>query len=536
MNRFNARAGVPAWRGRYCAALHACGAWLLLTCGAALAQPAGWSYAYPVSATEHSGAALTDYQLRMTVDTASMIAAGYLNADGSDLRFASDLQGSTLLPYYIESGINTNATVVWVKLGALPASGTIGFWMFSGNPAALGASTVTVFNYSNPGSNSATNQVGGANTGGVGNSQRGFRFSVSEDILLTQFGKNEPSGTTRYVTLFDFATQAIIAQGQVSGPAAQYDYAPLAQPVWLVPGQQYLIEMYQDTADGYYFGAPPQTSAPVTYYDMRYCNGFTQNTFPTNSLGGMHYGYVDFEFRTRQHVSPEPTFAIGPAPTSTATNSDNASVAYQTPVTFTATVSGVFGAATGSVSFYDTDGMTPLCAAPSALSATDPATATCVTSTLSTGTHQVSARYSGDALNAVSVSGLYAQEVVRASTASTMSTVCSQTFVGGQPFTMTATVAGVDPTGDVSFMFDMSGTPLCSNVTLVGGSATCTTSALDTTGGDAQDPHVLYAIYSGDGNYLPSSNSTTLAVVALNSGDVVFRSGFEDIPAGCPLQ
>lgn len=537
MNSFVHRIGVHAdTRGhRLHALLGTIALWLLLACTAAIAQPAGWSYDYPISVTENSGATLNGYQLRLTLDTASLIAAGYLNADGSDLRFGNDQQGTTLFDYYLESGINTAATVVWVRLPTLPASSSIGIWMYTGNPAAVSASTLNVFDYTDLATNSATNQVFSGGAGGVGNSQRGFRFSPNEDVLVTQFGKAEPTGTTRYVTLFNFSTQVILAQIQVGGPAGAYSYAPLSQPFWLATGTQYVLELYQDVSDGYYFGTSSQINPRLTYFDMRYCNSCTQNTFPTNTLSNYHYGYPDFEFRTRQHATPGPTYAFGPGATTTATISSNASVQYLQPVTFTATVDGLFGPPTGTVSFYDTDGMTLICPAPSNLSATDPPTATCVSSALPAGMHQVTAHYSGDAVNAASISGPYAQEITRADTSSTMSTACSTTFVGGQPFTVSATVAGPNPTGDVSFLVDMN-VALCSNVVLVAGSASCTTSALDVIGGDPEDVHSLYASYSGDSNYAPSTVSTMLQVTALNAGDVVFRSGFEDIPAGCPLQ
>src|SRR4029079_13788293 len=128
---------------------------------------------------------------------------------------ATDQAGTNPLNYYLDSGIKTASTVVWVKLGTLPASSSIGIFMFIVNPSATSASTLNVFDYTDPLNNSATNQVNSGGPGGVGNSQRGFRCSPNEDILVTDFGKDEPTGTTRYVTLFDFTTQAIVAQTQV---------------------------------------------------------------------------------------------------------------------------------------------------------------------------------------------------------------------------------------------------------------------------------------------------------------------------------
>jgi len=510
----------------------ACGGLLLLLMLAPLAwsQPVGWSTALPITVTENSGAALNGYQLKLSVDTQSLITAGNMNADGSDLRFGADEQGNTLLNYWIESGINTASTTIWVRLGALPASSSVGIWMFTGNPGAVSASSLLgTFDFTSQYANSATNQVSGGGAGGVTNSQRGFRFSTSQDILVFQFGKNEPTGSTRYVTLFDFNTQAILTQTQVSGPAGLYNYADLPQPVWLTPGNQYLLEMYQGATDGYYFGAAPQMNPLLTYYDMRYCNGCTQNTFPTNSLGGMHYGYSDFEFVTHQQVSPAPTYAVGPGGTATGVISDNPAPTSGQAVTFTATVDGLFNP-TGTVSFYDTDGVTPItgCTNPAPLDASDPPIAICNTTGLSAGPHSIYAVYSGDSNNLLSISAPLAQDVIAVST-TVLGSACLLEFVGGQPFTMDATVSGFNPTGEVTFTLD--GNAVCSNVTLSGGAASCTVNNVDAN----PSSHTLSAMYTGDtGNTASASN--TLQLDMLDPLDVLFRNNFEYLPPNCPIE
>ena len=61
---------------------------------AAGATPPGWSTAVPVTIIEESGVDLADYQVRLVVDTASLIGAGEMKPDASDLRFATDFEGS----------------------------------------------------------------------------------------------------------------------------------------------------------------------------------------------------------------------------------------------------------------------------------------------------------------------------------------------------------------------------------------------------------------------------------------------------------
>ncbi len=181
--------------------------------------------------------------------------------------------------------------------------------MLYGNATATAASTLNTFN----GPYSATDQVASGASGGATNSQRGFRFSPNHNIIISQFGKREPNGSTRYVTIFDFNTQAIVQQTQVAGPAATYSYSNLSSPIWLNKNQQYLLQLYQGSTDGYYFGASSQINSNLTYYDMKYCNSCTQNTFPTSTLNNYHYGYPDFQFYTcdTNNITTAPTVVVG---------------------------------------------------------------------------------------------------------------------------------------------------------------------------------------------------------------------------------
>ncbi|MBX9781905.1 MAG: DUF2341 domain-containing protein, partial [Chitinophagaceae bacterium] len=286
--------------------------------------PSGWTNATPFTVIENSGNLLTNYQLRMVINTQSFVTAGTMNASGDDIRFGYN-NGSVLFNYWIESGMNTANTVVWVKIDTLAANGTKQFFMYHGNPAATSVSAVPG-TFAGP--HSATDSVASGGAAGVANSQRGFRFAPTEDLLVTHFGKREPTGTTRYVTLFDFATQAVIRQIQVSGPAAQYSYGGLSSPIWLTSGTQYLLELYQGVSDGYYFGTSSQIGQHLTYFDMRYCNTCTQNTFPTSVLTNYHYGYPDFWYFTKNNVTPAPTYTSSGSCTGT-------------PQTFTITVNPV---------------------------------------------------------------------------------------------------------------------------------------------------------------------------------------------------
>jgi Domain of unknown function (DUF2341)/Secretion system C-terminal sorting domain len=280
----------------------------IIFAGTTLAQLTGWQYRKAISITESSAATLIDYQLKLVVNTQALIAAGFMKTDGSDIRFTKTCDvAPTFFNYWIDTGLNTSATVIWVKVDTLLASQTKTIFMYYGNTTASAVSNV---NGTFIGPHSSTDSVASGGAGGATNSQRGFRFSPNQDLLVTHFGKREPTGTTRYITLFDFATQAKLQQIQVSGPAAQYSYQGLANPFWLTSGTQYLLEMYQGPTDGYYFGNSSQIGQHMTYGDMRYCNSCTENTFPTNVLTNYHYGYPDLWYYIRNTATVLPTYTI----------------------------------------------------------------------------------------------------------------------------------------------------------------------------------------------------------------------------------
>jgi Domain of unknown function (DUF2341)/Secretion system C-terminal sorting domain len=280
-----------------------------------------WLYKIPLTVTNNAASPVVNYQLAFNVNTDTMIARGHMNADGSDIRFAKDCSGNQLLNYWIESGINSSNTLIWVKLDSLDALETKYIYMFYGESSATAVSSVNgTFN----GPFSSTDSVASGGAGGVGNSQRGFRFSPNQNLLVTSFGKREPNGTTRYVTLFDNNTQSIVAQTQVVGPAGQYSYTDLSNPIWLNQGVQYVLQLFQGSGDGYYFGTSSQIGEHLTYIDMMYCNSCTQNTFPTTTLSNYHYGYPDLWYYTQTQLSPAPTVTLTPSISLASTYNGNA--------------------------------------------------------------------------------------------------------------------------------------------------------------------------------------------------------------------
>ena len=101
-----------------------------------------------VTVTNSNDYDLHDYTVAITVDTQSLIAAGSLQSDGRDLRF-TDADGKTNIPYWIESGLNTTVTRIWLRLPELSRNSDRLVYMSYGEAGRSAASSQSaVFPYS----------------------------------------------------------------------------------------------------------------------------------------------------------------------------------------------------------------------------------------------------------------------------------------------------------------------------------------------------------------------------------------------------
>jgi alpha-tubulin suppressor-like RCC1 family protein len=109
-----------------------------------------WKYRKPITIdnTRNSNT-LSNYQVLVTLDTASLISAGKMRSDCGDIRF-TDSDAQTQLSYWIESGCNSATTKIWVKVPSIPGSSTKTIYVYYGNPSATsqsnGYSTFLAFN------------------------------------------------------------------------------------------------------------------------------------------------------------------------------------------------------------------------------------------------------------------------------------------------------------------------------------------------------------------------------------------------------
>ncbi len=99
----------------------------------------GWDYKMTITVTNNNPSAYTNIEVRNSVNTQALISSGKMKPDGSDIRFTDSL--CSQLNYFIESGINTPNTVIWVKVPNLPANGRRTISIYYGNSSASSQSS-----------------------------------------------------------------------------------------------------------------------------------------------------------------------------------------------------------------------------------------------------------------------------------------------------------------------------------------------------------------------------------------------------------
>lgn len=96
-----------------------------------------WLYRRAVTVSNTTGSALTDHQVQITLNSSFNFTSA--KGDGSDIQItASD--GTTLLPFWIESWKSPTSASVWVKVPSIPTSGTT-VYLYYGNSNASSASS-----------------------------------------------------------------------------------------------------------------------------------------------------------------------------------------------------------------------------------------------------------------------------------------------------------------------------------------------------------------------------------------------------------
>ncbi len=87
---------------------------------------------------------LTDYQVKLTIDTETLIAAGKMDSDCGDMRFL-DSDDSTNLSYWFQGPCDSTDSVVWVNVPSIPASSNDTIYFYYGGGEASESDGESVF-------------------------------------------------------------------------------------------------------------------------------------------------------------------------------------------------------------------------------------------------------------------------------------------------------------------------------------------------------------------------------------------------------
>ncbi|SFH03275.1 YD repeat-containing protein, partial [Duganella sp. CF458] len=215
-------------------------------------------------------------------------------------------------------------------------------------------------------------------------------------------------------------------------------------------------------------------------------------------LSGVKGYYSGDEVNPAVTINYSPNADAARQPTVTTVSTAAAAVQQGGKATLSARVSGGNGNPTGTVNFYDG---TILLGVGTLVNGV----ATISTGALVAGLNQVTAMYSGDASNAVSMSGSI-DETLMAAPVSVILNKVTAPVVQGTSLTLTAAVTGNVPSGKVTFI---SGKTVLGVVDVNAGAASLFLPRVDLPAGE----HTIIASYSGDTeNQAMLSSSFTLTV------------------------
>ncbi|WP_433966694.1 Ig-like domain repeat protein [Tunturiibacter gelidiferens] len=237
-------------------------------------------------------------------------------------------------------------------------------------------------------------------------------------------------------------------------------------------------------------------------------NGVATLTVPSLPLGvDSITAATSGDVNNNPATSPPTLVMVGKTATViTLTSSTNPSAISQT-ITFSA---GVHSGATGLVTFFD--GPTTLGTGVVNTSGV----ATLSTSTLTIGSHPITASYGGDSSYIPSTSSVLVQVISKIPTVVTITaSTPAQLIKTGITFTANVTASSPNATGTVAFM---DGTTVLGTTTLssnggVAVSLSTNANAALLTSNLAMGSHQIIAVYSGDGSFAPSMSAPANDVV-----------------------
>ncbi|HZS46115.1 MAG TPA: Ig-like domain repeat protein [Blastocatellia bacterium] len=306
-----------------------------------------------------------------------------------------------------------------------------------------------------------------------------FGQSVTFTATVTSSGSGTPTGT---VTFMDGATT--LGTGTLSGGVASFSTATLSV------GTHSITAVYG--GDSTFAGSTSNTVNQVV-------NKAPSATALASSVNPSVFGQSVTFTATVTSAGPAISSPGGPVSRRVTKTVDARTTAGRAvPNAF-----GI-GTPTGTVTFFD--GATPI--GTGTLDGSGVATLTI--STLSVGTHSITASYSGDGNFLASTSPAVSQVVNKANTTTANVTSTANPSVFGQAVTLSTTVTAVapgagTPTGTVTFLDGA--TPIGTGTLNGAGQASITLNTL------AVGTHLIKATYGGSGNFNGSTSATALSQV-----------------------
>lgn len=102
---------------------------------------------YVVDHDRPGAATVSEYPVRISLNTVTLVNDGVLESDGADLR-AVAADGATLLPLWLEGPVPSPSSAVWIQVDDIPAGGSTHFCLYWGNSKAASVSDeAAVFHY-----------------------------------------------------------------------------------------------------------------------------------------------------------------------------------------------------------------------------------------------------------------------------------------------------------------------------------------------------------------------------------------------------
>lgn len=338
-----------------------------------------------------------------------------------------------------------------------------------------------------------------------------FRSDVAGSVTGVRFYKASANKGAHTGNLWTSSGTLLATVTFANETASGWQQALFATPVTIQANTTYVVSYYTTTGhysfSKSYFASAATDNAPL--HAPSGANGVykygSQSGFPKSTWSSSNY-WVDVVFQSGSGTSAAAT-------ATTVTSSANPSTAGQS-VTITATVTSGSGTPTGTVQIRD--GSTVL-----STNTLTNGKASLVTSSLATGTHTITAAYTGNSSFLASTSAAVVQTVTSSTGTTTSLSSSLNPSTVGQAVTLTGTVwaASGSPTGSVVFK---DGSTVLATATLGSGKAAFTTSALSV------GTHTITASYGGDGTHSASASpafSQQVQAVVAHSATLTWATG-----------